>query len=69
MNGKALSAFFEYASNHELKFRKLKRLDLEGNHLTDFDIRSFCKYSRAGAYRHLSFLSLKSKKGDELTTR
>ncbi|KAK8799785.1 hypothetical protein WA588_002609 [Blastocystis sp. NMH] len=66
VNGKALSAFFEYASNHKLKFRKLKRLDLEGNHLTDFDIRSFCKYSRAGAYRHLSFLSLKNNHITEL---
>lgn len=60
VNGKALRALFEYSAKHHLKFRKLKRLDLEGNDLTDFDVREFCKYARKGAYKHLSFLSLKS---------
>ena len=39
----------------------MKRLDLEGNNVSDYEIQIFCKFIRKGAYKHLSFLGLKSR--------
>ena len=50
-----------YAVQHQLKFRKLKSLNLEGNLLSDMDIAQFCKAVRKGAYKNLDTLSLKGK--------
>ena len=60
-NGKALKAFFTYAVQHPLKFRKLKTLSLEGNELGDLDIAQFCKAVRSGAYKRIDTLCLKSE--------
>ena len=59
VNGKALKTFLNYAVQHQLKFRKLKSLNLEGNLLSDMDIAQFCKAVRKGAYKNLDTLSLK----------
>lgn len=60
VNQKALKVLLDYAAAHKLKFRFLKNLSLEGNDLTDYDIATFCKAVRKGAYKHISTLVLKS---------
>ena len=58
---KSFKILLEYASTHKRKFKHLKTLSFEGNQLTDYDIATFCRAVKKGAYKNISTLNLKSK--------